>query len=412
VGITEKRNIFQRVFGNRPLKQDNSQYSTVQMLNGYSNRITSYSGGLYDDDTIRATIDTIARHFSKMQIVHKLKGNKQTGSLAKLLNNRPNELMSTYDFLYKVVTNLYVDNNAYVYIKRDEFGSITGLYPIPYSQAEWVKDKNNNLYLKFTFNGGQTVTESESNIIVLRKHFYKNDLYGESNYTPLYPLVNLLFTIREGIINAVKSSAFIRGILKFTTVLQDEDRKKNQKEFQDNYLTAQNSGGVVVTDGKMEYIPIENKPVMINSTNTAYANEKVFQYFGVCEAVIKGKYTEDEWNAFYESVLEPLAIQFSQEFTYKIFSQREIDFGNSIVFVADRLSYMSTQSKISMITAVKELGVLNKGQLADILNIDAPPDAEEYLQSLNYVNSKIASEYQLGYIKKPKEEGGEEVGKE
>jgi len=146
---------------------------------------------------------------------------------------------------------------------------------------------------------------------------------------------------------------------------------------------------------------------MINSANTSFANDKVYTYYGVSESIVKGKYTEDEWNAFYESTLEPLAISWSQEFSYKIFSQREIDFGNAVAFVADRLSYMSTSSKINMINAVKELGVLKKGQISEILNIESPPDADEYLQSLNYVNSKIASEYQLGYIKKPKEEGGE-----
>jgi len=34
--------------------------------------------------------------------------------------------------------------------------------------------------------------------------------------------------------------------------------------------------------------------------------DAVFRYFGVNENIIMGNYTEDEWNAFYESTIEPL----------------------------------------------------------------------------------------------------------
>jgi len=379
----------------------------VRMLNGYNNRITSFNGGIYDDDTVRACVDAIARHFAKMKPTHLLKNKEQTSNLNKLLSLRPNAEMSSYDFLYKIVTNLYIENNAYIYIRRDSLGNIIGLYPVLYNQAELIEDRLGNFYLKFNFSGGQTITESIENIVVLRKHFYKNDFYGESNQQTLNPVINLLYTINQGIIQAVKTSGLIRGILKVIGMLQDDDKTELKKQFEEDYLSAQNNGGIAVTDDRSSYIPIENKPVLVDDKNVALAKDKVYTYFGVSEGIVKGKYTEDEWQSFYESVLEPLAIQFSQEFTAKIFTQREIDFGNTVTFIADRLSYMNTKSKIDMIVAVKELGVLNKGQLAEILNLPPPPDAEEYLQSLNYVNSKIANQYQLNSGKKGEKVDGE-----
>ena len=107
---------------------------------------------------------------------------------------------------------------------------------------------------------------------------------------------------------------------------------------------------------------------------------------------------------FFESVLEPLSIQWSLEFTSKIFSQRELDFGNEIAFISDRLSYMSVNSKVRMFTALKELGIINKESTANIFNLPIPPDKDTYLQSLNYVDTKIVNEYQLGEQKA----GGEE----
>lgn len=36
-----------------------------------------------------------------------------------------------------------------------------------------------------------------------------------------------------------------------------------------------------------------------------------------------GNYNEDQWQAFFESIVEPFAIQISSELTEKIFSERE-----------------------------------------------------------------------------------------
>ena len=60
-----------------------------------------------------------------------------------------------------------------------------------------------------------------------------------------------------------------------------------------------------------------------------------------------------------------------------------------------------------MIKAVKDLGVLTKGTIADILNVERPSDPDTVLQSLNYVSSEIANEYQLAQAKKGTLKGGD-----
>ena len=116
------------------------------MLNTHINSISNYTGNVYDNDIVRASVDTIARHFAKMKPEHRLKNSLVKSSLSRLLDYRPNPLMSTYDFLYKVVSNLYMNNNAYIYIERDNLGSVKALYPIEYSKAELSKDDKNDMY--------------------------------------------------------------------------------------------------------------------------------------------------------------------------------------------------------------------------------------------------------------------------
>ena len=365
------------------------------MLNGYNNRITNYSGNLYDNATIRSVVDTISRYFAKMQPIHRLKGVTVNDSLNNLLSLRPNPDMSTYTFLYKVCTCYYMDNNAYIYVERDDLGNAIALWPFSYSQAELKENKYGDLYLEFTFTNGKKVVASTDDVIILRRNIYKNDFFSETNNKPLYPVVNLLHTISQGISNVVKSSAIIRGIYKVIGSLQPEDVKEKRDNFKDQFFDAQNNGGIIVMDSKGDYTPIDSKPVLVDDKNSKLVNEQVYTYFGVNENIVKGTYTEDEFTAFYEGILEPLALQLSQEFNFKLFSQREINFGNEVVFVADKLSYMSMTSKVNMINSVKDLGVLTKGTIADILNVERPADADKILQSLNYIDTSIANQYQL-----------------
>ena len=370
------------------------------MLNSYYSRIYNYGGSLYDNAVVRACVDTIARYFGKMQMVHRLKGVTVYDNLNTLLSLRPNPDMSSYDFLYKTATCYEMDNNAYIYIQRDDMGNVTALYPFSYSQAELKENKTGDMFLEFTFKTGKKVSAPVNDVIVLRKHMYENDFFGETNSRPLFPLVNLLHVISEGIVNVCKSSAFIRGILKITGVVQrPEDIKEKQNLFKDEFLSTQNNGGIVITDSGMEYVPIDSKPMYINDKQTALVNQSVYSYFGLNEKIINGTYSEEEFQAFYEGVLEPLALKLAQELSYKLFSQRQIGFGNEIVLVGDKLSYMSMKSKVDMISSVKDLGILTGNEIADILNIERPPDGDKILQSLNYIDKSIANQYQLNAAK-------------
>lgn len=366
------------------------------MLSGYNNRILSFNSEIYNDDTVRACVDTIARHFAKMKVEHRLKNIQTNTQLNKLLSLRPNPDMSSFDFLYKLVTALELDNNAYVYIQRDNLGNVIALWPILYNQAELKENTSGQQFLEFTFQHGQKVTELIDNIIVLRKHYYKNDFFGESNAQTLNPVLNLLYTIRQGIENAIKNSALIRGILKAQGMLQDEDVNKKRDNFKNQFLDSTNNGGIIVSDSTSDFTPLEMKPTLVDDKQMSLSQQKVYNYFGISESIVKGTYSDSEWNAFYEGVIEPLAIMFQQEFTQKLFTQREIDFGNTVNFVADKLAYLNIDSKQKMFQCIKELGVANKGTICEIFNLPPPPDPDVYLQSLNYIDRGIVNGYQTG----------------
>ena len=115
------------------------------------------------------------------------------------------------------------------------------------------------------------------------------------------------------------------------------------------------------------------------------------------------KYTENEWNAFYESVIEPIAVQLSLEFTSKIFTDRERGFGNEIIFTANRLQYASATTKIALLRDLMPYGLLTINEGREVFNLPPVEDGDKRVQTLNVVDADKANKYQLG-------EGAEDVG--
>ena len=389
----ELRNLINKIF---PAKEQGTLTNTrFELINDYNSTFFNYEGDLYDSDIIRSCIHTIASNAAKLKPKHIYGGQiKDNSNLEKLLQTRPNPYMNTYDFIYKVVSQLYSTNNSYIYIKYD-LGRVVGLYPINYSNAE-LKEYNGEMYITFTFLTGKSVTLPYVEIIHLRKHFNRNDMFGEEALQPIRATLNLNTTINQGIVNAVKSSAKIRGLLKFTTPLRPEDLKKQRDDFVRDYLGYDNDGGIAATDAKAEFQQLTSNPTLIDDKQMSLIRESILRYFNISESIIKSNYTEDEYNAFYSSVIEPIAIQLSLEFTSKIFSEREQGFGNQIVFSAERLTFANNTTKANLINTLMPLGLLSINEAREILELSPIEGGDKYLQSLNYVDSSKANKYQVG----------------
>lgn len=393
----ERRSLFDRLLGRYDLP--NKEMTRMQMMNGWTPQFTNFGDDAYSSDIVRATIHAIASNSAKLKPKHirRIGGavEQVNSKIEYLLSVRPNAYMSAYDFYYKIVTQLYTKNNAFILIQTEGF-EVVGFLPIISSQVELLEAQN-EMYARFRFNTGKVLTVPYSQVIHLRRFYNDNDMYGETNSRALLPTLELLHTTNEGIINAVKTSAFLRGILKFTqAMLKPEDIKKQKDQFVTDYMSISNSGGVAATDSKADFTPLNSNPTMVSGEQMTLIEEKVFKYFNVNKKIIMSEYNESEFDAFYESVIEPIAIQLSLEFTSKLFTDREKGFGNEIIFEANRLAYVSTKTKIDLINTLMPLGLLSLNEAREIFNLSAVEDGDKRLVSLNYVDSTKQNQYQIG----------------
>ena len=396
----EIRNMFSRIFGNK--KEPQRNLTQLRMLNGYSNEYTPFNGAAYDDATVRSCVDTIARHASKLNPRHVVKKDGRTlkvldDRLNYLLSVRPNPLMTSAEFIEKIVIQYFTTNNLFVYVQRDMTADIVALWPLDFSQISLYEDTRNVIYVKFTFGIGYQATVPYDEIVHVRRHFNRDEMFGDPEAKILLEDLTLLKAEKTAIVNVVKNYGRLRGIVKFLQTLRPEDMKRNFETFIQNFVDpVKNGSGIAPMDNTSDYKELHVENTTFDAAQMTYARDNIYKYFGVSEKLINGTYDESEFIAFYESVIEPLAVKLSQAFTVAMFTKREQGFGNEIMFEANRLNYISVASKINIAKQLLPAGILTINDARELFGYAPVPDGDERIVSLNYIKASDQSKYQTG----------------
>lgn len=336
----------------------NPAVTRFEMVTERGNGYYAWDGKMYHSDIVRSCIRPKARAIGKLIAKH-IRNNSTEGfkinpePYIKFLLEDPNPYMSGQMLQEKLATQLELNNNAFAYIHRDDNGYPVEIYPILALNAEAIYDRSGLLFLKFVMRNGKMVTFPYSDIIHLRQDYNDNDIFGESPAAALTPLMEIVNTTDQGIVKAIRNSNVIRWLLKYTQSLRPEDIKKNTEEFVKNYLSTESTTvGAAATDAKADAIQVNPHDFVPNAVQMDKTTQRIYSFFNVNEKIIQSKYTEDEWNAYFESVIEPLSMQLSNEYTRKLFTRRERGFGNKIIFEANSLQYASMSTKLNLLQMV------------------------------------------------------------
>lgn len=380
--MAEKRTLFDRLFGRRPAVRD--PLTSMTLINGSASMFSSWNGDPYKAQVVREAIDAAARNGAKLKPRHIRRDTGQItsvgGQIERVLAVRPNPRMSAYDFLYKMITTAMADNNAFAYPEW-EGPNLKAVWPVTCSHADFYEDAQGVVYVRFFMPDGKTFVLPYDEVIHIRRHFGRSELVGEDN-TPIQTTLGVIDTVLKGLATAVKTSGLLRGILKFSAMLKDSDMKAQRDQFVKDYLDVAVSGGVAATDAKAEYKELTSDPKMVNPLQSKELRDSIYRYFGLNEKIVNSSYNEDEWNAFYESVIEPLAVQLSLEFTAKLFTDRERGFGNEIVFEANRLQYASVKTKLALVAMV-DRAALTPNEWREAFNLGPIEGGDKPLRRLD-----------------------------
>lgn len=355
------------------LRNRSSTATRFQMVEDRGNGFYAWNGNLYKSDVVRACIRPKSKAIGKLIPQH-LRNNQQEGfsinpePYIRFLLEEPNPYMSGQVFFEKMVNQLSLNNNAFALLVRDGNGYPMEMYNIPCVSVEAIYDKSGLLYLKFINKNGKISTYPYTDIIHIRQDFNENDVFGTSPREALLQLMDIVSTSDQGIVKAIKNSSIIRWLLKFSSSLRPEDLRKQVDDFTEQFLDVKNGTGAAGVDSKCDAQQVDPKDYVPNAAQTDRTITRIYNFFNVNEKIVQSKYNEDEWNAYYESEIEPLAMQLSNEFTRKLFTRRERGFGNKIVFNANNLQYASMSTKLGL-QAMVDRGAMTPNEWREVLNL-------------------------------------------
>ncbi len=355
---------FTRLFNKA--KQTIRNLTSWAEVGGFKAMFSPFGRDANKSELVRSCVRALADQTAKATPT--VSGNdNEAKRLERMLKYRPNPYMNGKDFLYKVRTQYELTNTAFIVVMRDDLGKVQGLYPMPYQTIEAMKDPGGNLYVKFYTGGNQYVFAWED-IIVLRKDYNENDITGDSN-DPVLNTLDLINTSNQGIANAIKSTANLRGIVKSTKAMLDpKDQKEQGEQFVKDYLSLENEGGVAYLDNTMTFEPIKMEPAITNWATMREFRENLFRYFGVDDEIILSKASTEKMQVFYELRIEPFLIALSLELTSKIYTDREIAFGREVTYQSSAIQFMSMADKLALRPFLED-GAITPNTWCDIVGL-------------------------------------------
>lgn len=377
------------------IKDRNPTETVVKLVRESGNGVYTWNGELLDYADIRAMVRPFTQAAGKFDAKHIRETVDKNGQkdikvnpepYIRILLAEPNPMMTGAAFRQRMAWQYMLKNNAFAYIVRDANGFAIGIYLLEWTSVEALLDDQRRLYLRFNLKTGKQAVIGYEDVIHIARDVGDNELFGSPNQKALETLMEVAGASDRSIIQAVKNGGAIKWLLKYTRGMRPEELKTRAKEFAKSFLDTENSEdgsiGVAATGADAEAKQVEPHDYVPNAMIMGNINKRLMAYFGTNEKIINSSYTEDEWNAYFENVIEPFAQAMAEEFTRKIFSRQERARGNRIAMDSTSLQYASMSSKLNLVQMV-DRGALTPNEWRQILNLPPIEGGEKPIRRLD-----------------------------
>lgn len=398
---------FDKLFRRQP-----SSARPASTLDGFLPFYYQSGTSIYMSDVVQQALKCIADETKKLNPTHvRYNGSDPVpvkSSIQDVLNN-PNELMTTNEFLEKLCWLLLMNYNAFVIpvyktwiddetkVERREY---LALYPINPTQVDFIQDASDKLFVQFWFWNGYKTTIPYDDVIHIRYNFSVNqymggNVMGQPDHEALLQTIKLNNDLLQGVAKAMKASYSVNGVVKYNTLMDNGKTEAALKELENKLKNSES--GFLPLDLKAEFHPLEHKTALVDEATLKFIDSKILRNFGVPLNILTGDYTKEQYEAFYQKTLEPLALAISQAFTKKLFTDRERAFGNKIKFYPKDLIFMTVTQTLEMINILSPTGGLFENEKRTALGLKPLAELEgKRFMSLNWIDANNAAQYQVG----------------
>lgn len=378
----------------------------------------SFGDNVYLSDIVKNAINVIATESSKIMLKSVTVQESprsisvNNDSITQLFLNKPNPLMTTRDFFYKVAFLRLTKQNVFIYPKFeltvDGNKRYVGFYPLDPTDVQfgYVEDTD-VLAVKLTFLQGDFFVFPYTELIHIRGEYGLNEYlggneYGKAETRELLKTVDIMDKVMQGMPKAISAGLEVKGVYNIKSTLDEDKLNENRIAFEN--AIANSKKGIVALGLAGEFTPVNIEPKLIPADILQWIETKILKNFGPSMAIITGDFTEEQYSAFYQRCIEDFVIQIEQAFSAALYTADQQDQGQRIK-VYDRLvQHLSVKTKLEMIQLAAPIGVFGKDDIRELLGYE-PIGDNTFMQSLNWIESSAALDYQLNGERRTSNDG-------
>lgn len=356
-------------------------------MNGNLPFYTSFGDSVYASDIVVQSIRCKANEFKKLKPRHIRR--TDTGAevvadstISRVLR-RPNEYMTTADFLEKITILLELNKNVFIfpvyYVTNAGERFYTGLYPLKPTQVQYMMNDKEELFINLQFSNGYETTVPSNSIIHWRKDYGVNDyfgggMFGGNDDVGLMKMLKRYDQLTQSIAKALEVSCSVNGVVKYNSYLGEEEQAAAIAEFKNKIQN--NESGILFTDLSTEYTHIPRDVKLVDKETLDFFYQTILRANGTSLAILNGDYTKAQKEAYYEHALEADIVSLGQAFERAMLTEREISFGNEIVFYPNLINFMSMENRISVLQTGLPAGLFMKDEARELLGYPPLPDGQ------------------------------------
>lgn len=356
-----------------------------------------FGESIYASDIIVQAIRCKANEFKKLEPRHiTMNGDNKIlntdSSIAKILK-RPNAYMTTADFLEKITILLELNKNCFIYpqyyVSKAGKKVFEALYPLKPSAVSYLTNDKGSLFINMRFSNGYEITLPAEDVIHWRKDYGVNDyfgggMFGGDDNAGLLTMLKRYDQLTQSIAKALEVSCKINGIVRYNTYHGDEQLEESRQKFEADLKN--NESGLLFTDLSTEYTNIPRDTKIVEADTLKFYYDTVLMNTGVSLAILRGDYTKQQKEAFYEHALEADIIALGQAMSKAMFSEREESFGNEIVLYPKDINFMSMENKIAFAQIAMPSGSMLKDEFRELFGFAPLPNGQGQVIAQGYNN--------------------------
>ena len=364
----------------RPIDAERtSQY--FKSFTDYAPVFSTFQGGIYEQALTRAAVERFASSCSKLK--PEVLGTAKP-RVRRFIEGQPNPFMTWPRFLARCATLLDTDTTCAVVPQYDVAGNVTGVWPLKFEYAE-VVELDGEAWMRFHVASGDVLPIEADQVCLVTRFQYESDFFGGGN-GPINATLRILDVQDQAQENAVRNGANIRFIGRINGLMKDEQVRAKRDKFSEDNLGSENKSGLILYDNSIQDLKqVENESATVSADEMAVIKANVFDYFGINESILQNDFSEEQWGAYYESRVEPFAVQLGEGLTAMLFTSIEQAHGNRVMFSSNRLEYASNASKRNMVRDMTDRALMSINEGREVLQLPPVPWGDQFILRGEYI---------------------------